>query len=104
MTALEPVTVKMPARDLSEGRHEVTGRLVTAGGDVIFSKTITLRKLPANPNTVRLREDGIWLRHGKPYLPVDYFGLSVRQQGPKDCRAGPYTGRQRRPDLPSLAR
>ncbi len=81
-SALEPVTVKMPAKDLAEGRHEVTGRLVTAGGDVVFSKTITLRKLPANPNTVRLREDGIWLRRGKPYMPIGYFGLSVRCKVP----------------------
>ena len=81
-SVLDPVTVTIPAKDLAEGKHEVTARLLTAGGDVVSSKTITLRKLPAHPHTVRLREDGIWLRRGKPYMPVGYFSLQVRGSAP----------------------
>ena len=76
----DPVTVEIPAKNLAEGKHEVAARLVNPGGNVVSSKMITLRKLSANPNTVRLREDGVWLRHGKPF---GYFSLSVRnKKGP----------------------
>ena len=81
-SALDPVTVRMPAKDLAEGKHEFTARLLTGGDDAAFSKTLTLRKLPVHPHTVRLREDGIWLRRGKPYMPVGYFGLQVRGSAP----------------------
>ena len=81
-SAIKPVTIRIPAKTLPEGKHKITATLLTADTNAAFSKTLTIRKLPANPHAVRLREDGIWLRHGKPFMPIGYFGVSVRSNGP----------------------
>ncbi|MCK5801538.1 MAG: hypothetical protein KAI66_01840, partial [Lentisphaeria bacterium] len=82
-SAQKTTLVSIPAGNLAEGAYDVTATLVTKGGKAVARKTITLRKLPPHSNTVRLRKDGIWLRRGKPFMPVGWFGVSTRNNGPK---------------------
>ena len=81
-SARKPTDVSIPAAGLAEGAYELTATLVNKDGKAISGKAVRLRKLPAHANAVRLREDGIWLRRGKPFMPVGWFGLSLRSNGP----------------------
>ena len=81
-SAREPVRVAIPASGLATGAYRLTADLKTKDGKVIATKAVEIRKVASHPNTVRLRADGVWLRRGEPFMPVGWFSLSTRHNGP----------------------
>ena len=75
-SATAATTLSIPAAGLAVGAYDVTATLLARTGQAVSRQVLTLRKLGAHPNTVRLGADGIWLRRGQPFMPVGWFSLS----------------------------
>lgn len=68
--------VELDARDLAEGRYDLTARVLGADGVLIAQTQTTIRKLPPPPvgTEVRVDEHGNILVNGKPFLGIGWYG------------------------------
>jgi hypothetical protein len=67
--------IRIAAADLPIGRYVLRAVMRDEQGETIAAQEQIIRKLAPHIGTVRIRDDGIMIRNGKPFMPIGHMGM-----------------------------
>lgn len=76
----------LPIENLQPGKYKIEVLLFSEDGSQVAKSSIALQKYTPNENEWRIREDGVMMHNGEPFLPIGWFKMwpqEMQQSGGK---------------------